>query len=287
MLVKSTPGPALAPDSTDHSSIAADRSPDAEPADDNRQDPDVAVLWRVVRLIVEAAAGSVSAVDGALTRVRPTRHVAMDVLVGGGAVAGDVIGRVADRLAAAGRLITGGVSRLPLVEDRLGRPRALSLLAERGRRERSAAAADLQQAITALVPAITSAVLDRLDLTALVRDRVALDLLVAQVDIDAVAARVDVDAIARRVDVEAVVDRLDLVELANQVIGGVDLPEIIRESTGSISGGLVRGTRMQGFEADQAVSGFVGRLLRRRSREVPAETPGAGPAAIAGPEVAS
>jgi hypothetical protein len=287
MLVDSTPGPALAPDPADHLTRAADRAPETEPAAGDCQDPDVAVLWRVVRLLLEAAAGSASAVDGALTRVPPTRQVAIDVLVGGGAVAGDLIGRVADRLAAAGRLIAGGASRLPLVEDRDGRPRTLSRLAERGRRERSAAAADLRQVVAALVPAVTSAVLDRLDLTALVRDRVALDLLVAQVDIDAVAARVDVDAIARRVDLEAIIDRLDLVELTNRAIDGVDLPEIIRESTGSLSGEMVREVRIQGFEADEAVSGFVGRLFRRRPREAPVDTTGPGPAVVAGPEAAS
>ena len=59
------------------------------------------------------------------------------------------------------------------------------------------------------------------------------------------------DAIARRVDLDAIVDRLDLVALANRVIEGIDLAEIIRESTGSVTGEMVRGVRMQGIEADR------------------------------------
>jgi hypothetical protein len=266
---------------------AAGPGPDEEPPGDGRRDPAVAVLWRVVRLVLEAAAGSASAVDGALSGGRPTRSAAVDLMIGGGAVAGEVIGRVADRLTVAGRSIGAGVSRLPLIEGRLGRPRALSLLAERGRRERAAATADLERLIEALVPAVTSAVLDRLDLTALVRDRVALDLLVARVDIDAVAARLDVDAVARRIDLDAIVDRLDLVSLTNRAIDGIDLPEIIRESTGSISGGMVRGVRMQSVHADQAVNGLVSRLFRRQPPDPEADTTVVGPPATAWREMPS
>jgi hypothetical protein len=297
--------PGAVPESTAGGVLASERSADEGPAangvllepagsgpdrEEERLadglDPDVAIIWRVARLVLEAAAGSASAVNGGLTGMPPTRRVAMDLVIGGGAVAGDVVGRVAGRLTAAGRSFAGTVSRLPLVKGAFGRPRALSLLAERGRRERAAANADLRRLIAALVPAVTSAVLDRLDLTALIRERVALDMIVAQVDVDAVAARVDVDAIARRVDLDAIVDRLDLVDLTNQVIDGIDLPEIIRQSTGSISSGMVRGVRMQGIEADQAVSGLVGRLFHRQPRESEADTL-PGPAAIAGQEAPS
>jgi hypothetical protein len=257
--------------------------PDKEPVVAGQADLDRAVPWRVARLVLEAAARSVSAVDGALTQAPPARRVAVDVIIGGGAVAYEVAGRVAGRMAVAGRSIAGGVLRLPLADERLG---PLRWLAERGHRERAAAAADLQQLAAALVPAVAAAVLDRLDLTALVRDRVALDALITEVDVDAVAARVDVDAvgtrvdvdaIARRVDLDAIVDRLDLVALANRVIDGIDLPEIIRESTGSVTGDLVRGVRMQGIEADQAVAGLAARLLRRRPRQSGVDTAALGP----------
>jgi hypothetical protein len=253
----------------DTSGIGLDRTeacsePDERPGAGGRRDPDPAIGWRIVRLVLEAVADSASALDGALSGARPLRRVAVDVMIGGGAVASEVAGRVIDRVAAAGASIVDGVGRLPMINGWLGRPRTLSMLAERGGRERAAAAVDLHRLAAALVPAVTSAVLDRLDLTALVRDRVALDVIVAAVDIDAVAARVDVDGIARRIDLDAIIDRIDLVDLTNRVIDGIDLPEIIRESTGSVSGEIVRGVRMQGIEADQAVTSLVGRLFRRR-----------------------
>ena len=131
------------------------------------------------------------------------------------------------------------------------------------------------------------AVLDRLDLTAIVLERVDLDALVK-----VVLDRVDINGVARRVDVEAVLDRLDLtaivlqrvdldalvktvlaridiadiVGLAEEVIDAVDLPEIIRESTGSMASDTVRGARMQGIVADEAVGRAVDRLLLRHGR---------------------
>ncbi len=118
------------------------------------------------------------------------------------------------------------------------------------------------------------AVIDRIDLTRIVRERIDLDGLVATVDLDAAAARLDVDAVARRLDIDAVIDRVDLVGLAEVVIAEVDLPEIIRESTGSVASETVRGVRMQGISGDEAVTRAVDRLLLRRGRR-------AGPAAPA------
>ena len=101
------------------------------------------------------------------------------------------------------------------------------------------------------------AVVDRLDLTRIVRERVDLDGLVAGVDVDAVAARLDIDR---------VIARIDLVGLAEDVIAAVDLPEIIRESSASVASDTVRGARMQGISADEAVGRAVERLRHRRVR---------------------
>ena len=64
--------------------------------------------------------------------------------------------------------------------------------------------------------------------------------------------------------------KVDLVGLAEQVIDGVDLPELIRESTGSMASDTVRGVRMRGIEADQTVSQAMDRLFRRPSARRPA-----------------
>jgi hypothetical protein len=107
------------------------------------------------------------------------------------------------------------------------------------------------------------AVLDRLDLTGLVLDRVDLEVVVRavldRIDLTRVVLeRVDLDTL-----VDAVLERVDLVALAEEVIDAVDLPEIIRESTGSMASDSIRGARMQGIAADEAVNRVRNRLLFR------------------------
>jgi hypothetical protein len=104
----------------------------------------------------------------------------------------------------------------------------------------------------------------RVDLTAVVLERVDLAAVV-----DAVLGRVDLTAVVlERVDLDALIDailaRIDLISLAEDVIEGVDLPEIIRESTGSMASDTVQGARMQGIVADEAVGRVVDRFLLRR-----------------------
>ena len=88
-------------------------------------------------------------------------------------------------------------------------------------------------------------VLDELDLNALVRERV------------------DIDALAADLDIEAVINRIDLITLADRVIEGVDLPAIIRESTNSMTAEVMTDVRTQGERADDAVAAIVNRMLGR------------------------
>ncbi|HEX5119931.1 MAG TPA: hypothetical protein VFW65_32495 [Pseudonocardiaceae bacterium] len=128
-----------------------------------------------------------------------------------------------------------------------------------------------------------AAVVDRVDLDAAARrldldaivDRLDLDAVVGRVDLDGVARRIDLDAVAEcldldrlvsRVDVAAVVARIDLVGLAEEVIAAIDLPEILRQSSGAVASEAIRGVRTGGVRADDAVAGFVDRVLRRDTR---------------------
>jgi len=118
---------------------------------------------------------------------------------------------------------------------------------------------------------------------------VDLNVAASRLDVDAIARRVDLDAVARDLDLNAVLDRLDLtaivldrvdldtlvtavlgridlVRLTEDVMEAVDLPEIIRESTGSMASDTVRGARMRGIAADEAVGRVMDRLLARRNR---------------------
>ena len=119
------------------------------------------------------------------------------------------------------------------------------------------------------------AIARRLDLDAVVRRLDLMRIVRERVDLDALVATVDLDAAARRLDVDAVIDRIDLVGIAETVIAEVDLPEIIRESTGAVASDTVRGVRMQGISGDEAVGRAVDRLRLRRRRpeaEPPAVT---------------
>jgi hypothetical protein len=103
------------------------------------------------------------------------------------------------------------------------------------------------------------------DLEAIVR-RIDLDGAVARVDLDAAVRGVDIDAIAGRLDLDAVIERIDLVRIVQEVIDEVDLPGIIRDSTGSMASEAVRSARMTGISADDALSrGLERRLFRRRA----------------------
>jgi hypothetical protein len=119
----------------------------------------------------------------------------------------------------------GACERLPFVGTRLRGLR--STLERRGEDVIARGLDPLKATITAVTVEIVDRVLDELDLTALVRERV------------------------------------DLIGLTDEVIAGVDLPGIIRESTGSVTADVMSDVRSQGERADDAVSGFVDRILGR------------------------
>jgi hypothetical protein len=201
------------------------------------------------------------------------------------------------------RPLTEAALRPPLVAPRYQPATWLTTLADQGERRRDEFLRALGPLVDRLVPLLAEELLRRIDLTGVVRRHVDLDAVVAAVDLDAAAARLDVDAVARRLDVDAVVARLDLTRivqdrvdldavvaavdldaaaarldleaviaridlagLAEQVIAEVDLPGIIRGSTGSMASDTVTGVRMQSISGDEAVSRAVDRLRLRRGR---------------------
>ena len=81
--------------------------------------------------------------------------------------------------------------------------------------------------------------------------------------------RVDIDELVAQADIEAIIDRVPVIPLANFVIEEIDLPQIIRESTGGVATDAVNAIRVQGVGADQLVSRLADRvLLRRRQRKL-------------------
>ena len=67
-------------------------------------------------------------------------------------------------------------------------------------------------------------------------------------------------------DLDAVIARIDVVSMVEEVIAAIDLPAIIRDSTGSMASETVRSARMTGISADEAISRSIERHLFRRRR---------------------
>ena len=120
------------------------------------------------------------------------------------------------------------------------------------------------------------AVIDRLDLDAVIArvdvgrvlDRIDVDAVARRIDLEALLARVDVDALAARVDIQAIIDRVDIAALTREVMDQVDIGQIVRESTGSMTSETVDAVRYQGMNADRLVSKIVDRILRRDGRDL-------------------
>jgi len=123
------------------------------------------------------------------------------------------------------------------------------------------------------------AIVATVDLDAAVA-RVDIGAVIGRVDLDAIVATVDLDGAVARVDLDAIIDRIDVIGIVEEVLDVIDLPAIIRDSTGSMASETVRGARMTSITADDAISRAVDRALfrRRKARAVlPSNgTPGSG-----------
>ena len=158
--------------------------------------------------------------------------------------AGVVIARTASRVAAP---VSRLVWRPPLVPKSVQPATLVGVLARRGAEHRIATGRQVGRMLDAWTPLVTETVLQRLDL-------------------------------------DAIIHRVDLVAIVDEVIAGVDLPAIIRESTGTMASETVRGVRMTGITADDAISRTLRRPLFRRARPAaPASAEPAGPAKPVGP----
>ncbi len=73
--------------------------------------------------------------------------------------------------------------------------------------------------------------------------------------------------IVRHVDVtQLVLENVDVATLARDVIAEIDLPEIIRDSTGAMASDTLLGVRMQSISGDEAIARAMGRLRLRLAR---------------------
>jgi len=111
----------------------------------------------------------------------------------------------------------------------------------------------VNSALDKVVPYAVNAVIGRMNLTEIVIDRV------------------DIDEIVAQADLERIIDRLPLIDIANYIIEEIDLPQIIRQSTGGIATEAMNTTRMQAIDADDLVQRVVDKImLRRKARKTDA-----------------
>ena len=177
------------------------------------------------------------------------------------------------------------VARPPLVPEPWTPAAWYDALAARGRTVRVAGTEDLEaaggEALDVVIPTVLERVLDRIDLTELVLQRVDLERIVGAVldrmDLtEVVLERVELGRVINgaldQIDLnELVRSRVDLAGIAEEVIDDVDLPEIIRDSTTGVAGAVVDGTRLRAVEGDELVNKLVDRiLLRRKARRTAA-----------------
>lgn len=166
------------------------------------------------------------------TDVDLLKHPVVSVAVGTAALAvgaAEAAYRVAEKVPVFGPLMRRGVVGL----------------SDRGDRWVTQSADQFKALVAAVAVGLVDLVLDEMDLNALVRERV------------------DIDALAADLDIDAVINRVDLIALADRVIEGVDLPAIIRESTNSMTAEVMTDVRTQGERADDVVAGIVDRMLGR------------------------
>lgn len=122
----------------------------------------------------------------------------------------------------------------------------------------------LDSLVTRVLRRTVDVVLDRLDVTRIVLDRV---------DLARVLDAVDPDPIAAKVDIDAIIARIDLVGIAQKIIDEIDLPAIIRGSTTSMASESVTGIRLQSAAADERLNELMSRLRLRRRVEPPVRLP--------------
>jgi hypothetical protein len=166
-------------------------------------------------------------------------------------IVGESIGvglAVLRRVAGQPLLRSRAVWRPAFLPTRLQPASVLTEVARRGARHRARTTEQVGVLLDRWTPALVEVVLSRLDLTSLV---------IRHLDIDGVVGAVDLDAAVTRVDLVAVVE---------QVLADIDLPAIIRDSTGSIASETARGARMTGITVDEAISRALERHLFRRRR---------------------
>lgn len=196
-------------------------------------------------LAAETVPTGTDALGAVLDRIAGSGRV-WHVAVGVGFLVGDGVAGAARRVGPVLRPAARVILHPPLVAPRYHLGGWLEAAARRG--HEVCLAGDIDRVIGVLIPAVVDRVLRQVDLTAVMKRHVDLDALVADVDM------------------AAVIKKIDLAGLVEQLLDAIDLPEIIRESTGSMASETVREVRLRTITADEAVARIADKVLLRLRR---------------------
>ena len=94
-------------------------------------------------------------------------------------------------------------------------------------------------------------------------ERVDIDALIRRVDVDALIGRVDVDGIVARVDIDGIVGRVDLQRIVADVLAGIEIGDLIHDSTNSIVTDARDTVRGGAASVDGTLARIVDRIVRR------------------------
>ncbi len=178
------------------------------------------------------------------TTPKRERALAVDVAFGVAVQARNTVSVVGRPLGLLAKPVAYVVLRPPLVPRGLQPATWLHRVARRGAVYRVEARNDLDAMLDLLLPRLLSEMMRHVDVTELLQENV------------------------------------DVVNLAQEVIAEIDLPEIIRDSTGAMASETLLGVRMQSISWDDAIARATDRFrLRRARRTVATGSPEPGSAA--------
>jgi hypothetical protein len=182
---------------------------------------------------------------GVATRPQRELALAMDIALGILVQARDRAAFVSRPLQLVSRPAARVVLRPPLVPRRLQPGTWLRRAADRGSTYRAETRHELDAVLDRLLPALLTEMMRHVDVAELLQKN------------------------------------LDVVALAEEVIAEIDLPEIIRDSTGAMASDTLRGVRMHSISGDDAIARAVDRLRLRLTRGT-VEPGGAEPLPVSG-----
>jgi hypothetical protein len=135
-------------------------------------------------------------------------------------------------------------------------------LADRGADDAERGAGQMLEALDALIGYVVREVLRHVEVNELVAS-IDVNALLARLDIQALIDRVDPNALVERLDVDAIARRIDVAELARRALEEIEVSNVIRESTGTLTVETVDALRHRGATADGRLARFVDSILRR------------------------